>query len=469
MSEDYRITADLFMLPYRDGNHILYAPRLGFACIANPDLVNLLASLDDLSPEALSQQQKAALEFLNERGIFDASKEASCVKAIPEKYAPTQVTLFPTNQCNMRCRYCYASAGERKAMVMDWHYATSAVERVIENLKAKAGKQLMLGFHGGGEPLYPWQFIRKIVAYAEGRCAREGLTLAAFSATNGILSVKQLEWIVQHFVNLNISFDGLPRVQDYHRPLANGKGSFEFVDRTLRFLDEHHFRYGIRSTISSYNVDLMEESLDFIGQNYRVKAVHFEPLFYCGRCKTDSGLSPDLERFSRNFQSCQKKSASYQIALTYSGCKIENLTSSFCGVSCDNFSVTPDGYVTTCYEVTSREEPKSDTFFIGTIGQEGTLDIDEQKRRFLHSLTVDHLAYCQDCFAKWHCGGECAAKLEDQGYTGPRGNDRCLLNRELIRNRLIGLVEGTYYNPAMRNCTQDQTGMSETGIPAVQQ
>jgi uncharacterized protein len=460
MADQYSVTCDLFTLPYQNGNYMLYAPLLGFACIANADLVNLLADLETLNVDALNTEQKAALDYLDHKGVLNGSPEVSRIKTFPEKYSPTQVTLFPTNQCNLRCRYCYASAGDWTPQVMDWHFATSAIERVIENAKATEAKNMLLGFHGGGEPLFPWELIKRIVIYAEDRRAQEGLQLAVFSATNGVLSERQLEWIVKHFASLNISFDGLPHVQDYHRPLPSGKGSFEFVDRTMRFLDAHNFNYGVRSTISSYNVDLMEESLDFIGQNYKVKSVHFEPLFYCGRCKTSGSLSPEMQKFADHFRRCEEKCAAYGIALTYSGCQIQILTSSFCGVSCDNFSVTPDGHITTCFEVTTKSDPKSEIFFIGKIRDDGNLEIDEKKRRFLHSLTVDKLDFCKDCFAKWHCAGECAAKLGHTDYTGPRGHDRCELNRQLIANRIVKLVEGKYYHPGMQK-VGEQPGVHE--------
>lgn len=447
MAKSYTVTADVFTVPYKNGDVILYAPLAGFAGVANADTIGLLAGLDELDTGTLNPQQKEILDFLDRKGILNGSKEYACGTTLPEKYTPTMVTLFPTNQCNLRCTYCYASAGDWKPMTMDWHTATSAVEIVIRNLKEKGARHFSMGFHGGGEPLYPWSFIKKIVEYAEDRCAREGLEPFIYAATNGLLSEIQLEWILKHFRNLNISFDGLPHVQDYHRPLPDGKGSFEFVDRTMRFLDAHNFTYGVRGTVSSYNIHLMNETIDFIGQNYKVKSVHLEPLFYCGRCKTSGTMAPEMQTFADHFMEAEPRCVPYDIQLTYSGCHLEFLRNTFCGVASDNFSVTPDGYVTTCFEVTDRSDEKSGVFFIGRIREDGTLEVDEKKRKFLHSLKVDNLEYCQDCFAKWHCGGECAAKLQHGEYTGERGHERCQLNRQLIRNRLIGLVEGTYQSP----------------------
>jgi len=450
MDKAYAITADLFTLPYKDSASILYAPLVGFACIANADTVNLLADLDTTDFSTLNEDQKSVLDFLDKKGILNGSDEFDCIKHLPEVYTPTMVTLFPTNQCNLFCKYCYASAGDRKPMFMDWHIATNAVEMVIRNLKEKGAKHFSMGLHGGGEPLYPWEFIKKIVIYVQERCAKEGLDPFIYAATNGILSIKQLEWIIKHLKNLNISFDGLPQVQDHHRPLPNGKGSFEYVDRTMKFLDENNFPYGVRGTVTDYNINLMEETIDFIGQNYKVKSVHLEPLFYCGRCKTSGTMAPDIQAFAENFMKCEPRCIPYDIQLTYSGCHLEFLRNSFCGVSSDNFSVTPDGYVTTCFEVTDKSDPKSDVFFSGSIKENGQLDINEKKRKYLHTITVDNLNYCQDCFAKWHCAGECAAKIEHNDYQGDRGNERCQLNRQLIQNRLTGIIEGNYKSPLTR-------------------
>lgn len=460
MNKKYSITTDLFTIPYKDDNLILYAPRIGFACVANTDLINLLADIDTINMESISKEQRDILNFLEEREVLNGSAEFNCITNPSPKYMPTQVTLFPTNKCNLRCTYCYATAGDFKPLTMKWSTATDAIDRVIENVKEVGGKSLQLGFHGGGEPLYPWNLIKRIVSYANEQCSKENLGMNVYSATNGVLNVDQLNWIITHFSNLNISFDGLPHVQDYHRPCSNGKGSFTYLDRTMHFLDEHNFNYSVRCTVSSYNLDLMDEIVHFIGQNYNVKLLHFEPLFYCGRCKTSNLMQPDLKKFAYNFMRCESVCIPYNIKLTYSGSHIDCLRNSFCGTTRDNFAVTSDGYITTCFEITNRDDPKSDTFFIGRITEEGQVEIDEKKRTYLNSLTVDKLEYCMDCFAKWHCAGDCVNKIGHEDYGGARGHDRCILNRQLLANRLVKLVEGAVKDPQV----QDYTKLRENNI-----
>ena len=450
MKKLLKVATDLFQIPYKDEKYILYAPRIGFACICNQALIELINNSDLLNESSLNKEETEILNYLDSMGIFDNSKEAACIYQPSREYLPTMVTIFPTNQCNLACKYCYASAGDQNPLVMDWHIAISSIDQVIKNVKLKNMSQMSLGFHGGGEPLLPWHFVQQVLNYAKEQCTKEDINLSCFAATNGILNQDQLDWCIQHFSSLNISFDGLPEIQNLHRPFPNGEGSFSRVDKTMRYLDAHEFPYGIRSTISSKSIDYMEDMIQYIATNYKTKSIHFEPLFNCGRCKTNQDLVPDLNIFSKAFQTCELKAAEYNVMLTYSGCKTESLTNSFCGVTRDNFAITPDGYVTTCYEVTSSDDPRADRFIIGKINDDGGLEIDYERRDFLNTLTVENLEFCRDCIAKWHCAGDCLAKVDQVNIASKRGHERCQINRELTKNRIVNLLEGTLSNSMIK-------------------
>jgi uncharacterized protein len=440
MSKSFRISSDLFTIPHEGDISILYAPKLGYLIRANKDVINLLADLPKIDSDLLNEKQRKVLQHLEEHGILNGPSEPETGKNGQDAFAPTRVTLFPTNQCNLRCIYCYASAGEHPPVTMNWIYAVSAIETVIKNALNTGDKNISVGFHGGGEPLLPWNFIKKVTGYVQEECRKNNLNVSIYSATNGLLSEKQLEWITGHFSDLNISFDGLPHVQDYHRPLPNGRGSFKYVDRTFRFLDNKGFNYGIRSTFSDYNIDLMEESYDFIVAHYHPRTIHFEPVFQCGRCKTSGQFDTNLEKFARYFKKIDDKHGDKKVRFTYSGCRVETLADSFCGVARDGFSITPDGHITACFETTSLEDPKSRYFFYGKIDENRNINIDEEKRNYLHHLTVDNIRYCKDCFAKWHCAGDCAAKLGHDDLHGDRGHDRCLLNRRMVKDKLVSML-----------------------------
>lgn len=465
----FEVTCDLFVLEGDHENRVLYAPLLGFACETNPALVDLLARVRDLPPESLTAPQLASLEHLEKEGLLNhpapppfatatsAAATADCT--LPAEFAPTQVTLFPTNQCNLRCTYCYAAAGEPAPLTLPFELAAHAIDFVLANARARRIPEIVVGFHGGGEPLHPWPLVQRIVSHAAARAAEEGLKARFHSATNGVLSETACQWIVEHFHDLNISFDGLPEVQDRHRPLVNGRGSFEHVDRTLRFLDSHNFAYGLRSTVSEHNVERLEECLDFITTHYHPRTIQFEPLQACGRCATTGIGAPDPERFAARLGRCLTIAARKGIPLTYSGASLHGLRNSFCGAARDNFAVTPDGYLTTCFEVTSRSDPRSETFFIGRLERDGRVQVDPDRRSRLRSLTVDAIPYCRDCFAKWHCAGDCLTKLGHHDYHGARGHHRCTINRRLLREQILARLRPAVLPP------EDAVPAPDPGVP----
>lgn len=444
MSE-FTISTDLFLLPNDEGKTVLYAPLAGFVCHGNEDLVALLRDLETLRSEELSAAQKEIVDYLIRRGIVNGAEKRP-IPARSGDLAPTKLTLFPTDQCNLQCIYCYASGTRTHRRIMDWETASSAVEYYLGYL-SRTGKEVFdLEFHGGGEPFVAWDLIRRIVDFAQSRCSRLNKELKVCASTNGMLPESQLAWITEHFDSLIVSFDVLPRVQQFHRPSGIEGDSFRVVHNTLKCLDRKGFRYGIRCTVSTFNLELLGESLDFVIQNYGCRLLYLEPVSACGpNGKLHKSLVPDLHRFAEIYQSLEPLASGHGLSLGYSGARFDRLTPHFCYVGTDDFAVTADGLLTNCWQVTSADDPMASTFIFGSILPGGTLSCDAHKLEALRSLTVLNYSYCADCFAKWHCAGDCVVKLGDDDLAGGRNNDRCETTRRLIAGRIAKLLEREEY------------------------
>lgn len=445
-SQDLAAPPELFALR-DDQGPILYAP-LGslIARMNEPAIAAALAYARD--PESLvsmTDDEQAVVQALGERGFFKR-------RAYPKHevgFRPAQVTLFPTNNCNLRCSYCYAFGGEgggngEPLRRMDLRVAQRAIDIIARNAKQRASegeniRNFLVSIHGNGEPFCAFDLIQQIVWY--GQDVAEELEIPAVfnAATNGVLTEEQLDFVIANFHSVNISFDGLPQFQDQNRPMAGGKGSFDRVDHTMRRLVEAGVDFGIRTTVTAAMVDAMPDIVRFVADNYPgIEQLHFEPVWECGRCLTSTDTMPTAEAFTTRYLESLEVARERNLRLVFSGARQDMLVDTFCKVSSGSFTVTPTGDVTACYEVSYKSDPRSERFFFGHFDcEQGDFVFDQDKLDQLSRLNVHNIRFCDNCFCRWHCAGDCAAKVLDGiELEEHSGSMRCQISRALTLNQI---------------------------------
>ena len=437
---------ELFVLQDEQGP-ILYAPLGRLIARANEPAVKAALSYaaDPSALEGMTDDERVVIEALDERGFFEHRAHPHHA----EGFRPVQVTLFPTNNCNLRCSYCYAFGGEGGAngeplTRMDLQVAQRAIDLIARNAKERIAEgeplhNFLVSIHGNGEPFCAYDLIREIVWYGQDVAEELGVPAVFNAATNGVLTEEQLDFVIANFHSINISFDGLPAFQNANRPLAGGKGSFERVDHTMRRFCEAGLDFGIRTTVTAAMVDAMPDIVSFVAENYPgIEQLHLEPVWECGRCVTSSNVMPDAEVFAQRYLESLAIAEEKGVRLVFSGARQDMLVDTFCKVSSGSFTVTPTGDVTSCYEVSYRSDPRSDLFFFGYFDFErGDFVFDQDKLDALSRINVHNLRYCDNCFCRWHCAGDCAAKVLD-GITLEQhhGSVRCHINRALTLNQI---------------------------------
>ena len=435
-----RILSEIFVIPEGE-NFIIYAPLKKLAFLVNRQALEVITDLKEGRPIAGGEKPAEIVRFLTQHKLLEESSETIEQPAL-NGFAPTRVTLFPTSDCNLRCVYCYASGGERPRY-MQWEVAQAALDCVMTAAGRSAGKRFVLGFHGGGEPTLGWDILQRAVRYARRQAQERGLSCAVTTALNAVLSPAKRRWIIEHVNSATISLDGPKDIQDSQRPLAGGRGSFAAVMRSLKEFDAAGFDYGIRATITSASVARMSELVDFFADTVKTTRIQFEPLFACGRCSKTNWSEPDPELFLREFVKAQRRAKQRGFELRFSGARPESLTDRFCEASSGNFCVTPEGWVTSCFEVSDPGDPRSAEFFFGRYDPpRGSFVFDLEKLNRLRTRTVQHMPACAGCFCKWHCAGDCLAKaIASSGDLFQPDVARCWLNRELTKARIIDLLE----------------------------
>jgi uncharacterized protein len=424
------VNSELFVIPRNDSNYILYSPLNRKVGIINASGANTLSKyLDGVN---VYEEESDFINSLKKQKFLNDKPLKKPVFPESYQFMPNEVTLFPTSLCNLRCRYCYAEAGKKNAS-MPFEIAKTAVDFIANNAGLAGLSKFAVGFHGGGEPTLAWDLVTRTVDYACDVAEKKGMDLEVFAASNGMFNNEQRDYIIKHFTNLTISIDGPPDIQDYNRPMVNGKGSSDIILDNLRFLDDHNFNYGVRVTITGKTVNRIEEIVSWFKSKFNITFLHIEPVWFCGRCHT-TGEQPPLDMdFIDHFIKGLEKADEIGINLVYSGLRIDSLLSKFCGAAGDGFNVLPEGIVTSCYEVTEANDPKAKTFHYGKYDFDRKAFVfDEEKIKFLQQLSVENMPYCRDCFCKWHCGGDCLSKVfEATNSMVHTGSPRCELNRSL--------------------------------------
>lgn len=422
------LTKELFVIPEEDDNFYLYAPLNGTAMKVNEDAIALLKKIKDGS----DLDSRLIPQSFFDNGIIEKEEQKIHVQTLDEIPEPTEVILIPTTDCNLKCVYCINSAGETK-IDLEPKVAFSTIDFIVENALRKDESLIKVDFHGGGEPflLRNWDNIRKIVDYAKDTSYKNNLELQLSSITNGILNNEQLNFIVNNFGNIFVSMDGPQDIQDSQRP----PNSFKSVMKTIDFFDSQNYEYSIGSTITRNSVKRMKELVIFFHEMTSVKNLQFEPVFECGRCKTTGTEAPETKTFIKYFFPAYERAKKLGIVLSTSPGELEALKYTYCGATGKNFIVTPEGFVTSCLEVTLKSDPRSDIFFYGYFEPHSKkFKFELKKFKYLTSRTVNNLEYCSDCFVKYNCAGGCLTKVNQ--VTGdifnPSGYQFCDMAKNIL-------------------------------------
>nr|VFK16059.1 MAG: radical SAM additional 4Fe4S-binding SPASM domain-containing protein [Candidatus Kentron sp. LFY] len=433
-----RLSAELFNIPIDVNRYLIYAPLRKAAFIANGPLVNLLADLQEGKPPESTEANSASIEFLRCLEILDAGPEKPPITVFEGPPCPTAVTLFLTTACNLRCTYCYASAGETTPRTMTEEVAKQGIDYVSANAVKKSIPAFELSFHGGGEPSVNWKTLTRAMDYAKERARQLDITVQASSATNGMLNDRQIDWTIANLEGgVSLSFDGLPKIQDKYRPTALGKGSSGHVLHTIRRFDEANFKYGIRITVTADQIPFLPDSIEFVCRNAQPQQIQVEPSYQMGRWQ--DAPSAETEGFIAAFREAQERARSLEKEIFFSAARVGTLTNHFCGVTRNTFALSPNGNVSACFEVFSEDNPWASAFFYGKPAADGSdyvFDLDTLNN--LRRQAVQYKPYCAGCFAKWHCAGDCYHKaLTVSGNEAFNGTSRCHITRELTKDQIL--------------------------------
>ena len=351
--------------------------------------------------DEISYLENEGLIFSEPNEIKFSYNEDNIVKAL---------CLHVAHDCNLKCKYCFASQGnfkgERNLMKLD------TGKKALEFLAANSGKRrnLEVDFFGG-EPLMNFDLIEKLVKYGRNLEKKYNKNFRFTITTNGLLlDEDKMEFINEHMDNVVLSLDGRKDVNDNMRKTINDGSSYDVILPKFKEMVEKRGDkdYYIRGTFTSENLDFANDIKHFYEEGFGKVSVEpvvtDESMDYALRKEHLDEILGEYERFSKEYIKIKRKDESFQffhfmIDLTQGPCIVKRTVG--CGAGSEYIAVTPEGDLYPCHQFVGEEE-----FLLGNLkdGINNTKIRDKLKNSNIYTKNE-----CNNCWARFYCSGGCHA------------------------------------------------------------
>jgi len=347
-------------------------------------------------------------ELYNDKILFsedDYEKYAKYSVASPVK----AMCLNIAHDCNLRCKYCFASTGDfgKGRKLMSFETGKHAIDFLLENSGDRPN--LELDFFGG-EPLMNFDVVKQIVKYARSREAEFGKKFRFTITTNGLLlDDDKIDFINKEMSNVVLSIDGRKEVNDYFRVRVDGTGCYDKILPMFKKLvaGRGDKEYYVRGTFTNRNLDFSEDVFSLYNEGF--DRLYVEPVVgdsdeYALTEKDLPTVFKEYENLANRIIENEKKGGKFNffhfmLDLDQGPCAIKRLRG--CGCGNDYVAITPDGDIYPCHQFVGIDEYKMGNIDEGTFNQEMKADFAKA-----HVYSKEE---CTKCWAKFYCSGGCNA------------------------------------------------------------
>lgn len=312
------------------------------------------------------------------------------------------LSLNVSQQCNMRCRYCFVDSKKvTTERICEKNMSYETADQSIRWYKAfKKGPVRISLF--GGEPLMNAGMVKRLI-----RKYKLDNEVTFSLVTNATLMDDELIHLcVEKEVDLFVSLDGDQKQNDSMRLMANGSSSHDLVLEQMRRLPPDYLRtVKAMMTVTKYTQHLYDSIRYVMDCGFSYLALSF--------IKGNESLAETKEDLQRWDEDISRLSE-----MTYEGwlnrdCLIEPFASIYdnilyrrtaakgCIAGKEMLFVQPDGCISPCYRFV--------THIWGDVFHEG---IDREKQEaFLNYKPVYRSITCSHCWANRFCQGGCTKDL----------------------------------------------------------
>ena len=330
-----------------------------------------------------------------------------------EKPVVKSLCLNIAHDCNLRCKYCFASQGDydtNKRELMSFDVAKRAVDFLI---KMSGPRQHCEIDFFGGEPLLNWDVVKQTVEYIESIQEQHNKIFKLTLTTNGMLLTQdKIDYVNEHKMSLVLSLDGRESVHNAMRPVAgSGAESYKYIAKNLinAVKQRHGLEYYVRGTYTHKNLDFTKDVMamsDLGFEHLSMEPVVGEEGDYVLREEDWPVLEKEYEKLAdiylqRQLDGWGEKFNFFHFRMDlYRGpCMAKRLRG--CGAGHEYMAIVPNGDIYPCHQFVGK-----DGYVLGNV-YDGLQNTEIPKD--FRNTHVFSKPTCAECWAKFFCSGGCHA------------------------------------------------------------
>ena len=330
--------------------------------------------------------------------------------------------VMPTDQCNMRCKYCFHGNSGYSKEIMDLEIFKKVILSIVDKWS-----RVQIVCHGGEPLCVPLEFYKEAYAFCE---STDATFIYSLQTNATLLSQEKIDFFKDKHTKIGISYDGL--TNDYVR------GNTSKIVENIRKLKAKGIEPGAIMVVTKKNVNnLLTEYKHYkeLGLSWKLN-----PLFIDGSATQNLQLGLDVDEYSEklyelikewlydrscniNVQTCtdivQLILTKKARVCTYNSC----LGKWFC--------INHKGDIYPCDRLYNPDFKLASIKDIETFSQ-------VYDSPCFHSMLCDAIKrrnYCKDtCDIFEHCYGGCNANAYLGNGIAFVNNDTCKIHRYLIKS-----------------------------------
>ena len=396
---------------------------------------------EDISRELQKGENPIAnREYLVQRGILQPANN--------EKAKINPVTYFIIDivkNCNFNCIYCFRCLQDKRIISFE---QLDAILRFIESYcKEKNLYRIRLQMWGG-EPLLALDRIEYTVKFFN----KTSISAIIDVETNGsFVTDKIAKKLYDLGVQVGVSIDGTPDIQNLQRPFVNGQETSDIVEKGIRNLQKYsRDSIGGITVVTKYNYKKIKEMLDYYIYHLGLRALKFNIVrdnphaTHDNLSLTSSAVSifaNELFDYLYAFNSIgnhfSEGNMDVRIRNILYQCTDNLCISHGCQGGRGIISFSQTGGIYPC-EMTDFEEER-----IGSIDSGRSLD--EMIESAIHRNSFfkkKESTKCSNCPWWCYCKGGCTSRNRFNGIAGEPDECECALNRAIYPRIVEGILDG---------------------------